>query len=201
MTIQSENINELMAALAKAQSEMSHAVKDSNNPYFKSKYADLPSVWEACRGPLTRNGLAVTQTLSHDGERTILNTILGHSSGQWIRSAMVLPVQKPGPQEIGSCITYCRRYSLAAIVGMCQDDDDGEAAQAPYRDAEGAISKDELKIMKDLIKKMRNAEHMETFVCKTAKVDSLEKFPKYKFKDAVEYLQKQLTGVQHAGAA
>jgi hypothetical protein len=129
MVNQSEQINEIMGALAKAQSEMTHAVKDSNNPYFKSTYADLAGVWEACRGPLSKNGLAVTQIVSQEGEKPILVTLLGHSSGQWIKSVMVLPIQKPGPQEIGSCITYCRRYALASIVGVYQDDDDAESAE------------------------------------------------------------------------
>lgn len=125
----SEQINEIMEALSKAQSEMTHAVKDTSNPFFKSKYADLGAVWDACRGPLSKNGLAVTQIVNQEGEKPTLITLLGHQSGQWIKSVMQLPIQKPGPQEIGSCITYCRRYSLAALVGVYQDDDDAEAAE------------------------------------------------------------------------
>ncbi len=134
MSLQSESINELMGALAKAQREMSHAVKDSTNPHFKSRFADLASVWQACREPLSKNGLAVTQTMDLAGERQILVTTLGHSSGQWIKSIMPLPIQKTGPQEIGSCLTYCRRYALAAMVGVYQDDDDGEAATKQSRE-------------------------------------------------------------------
>ena len=131
---QSEQINELMASLAKAQGEMSHAAKDSTNPHFKSKYADLASVWQACREPLSKNGLSVVQTLDIIGEKQVLVTILGHASGQWIKSTLALPIQKPGPQEIVSCTTYCRRVALAAMVGVYQDDDDGEEAQKPYRE-------------------------------------------------------------------
>ena len=134
MSLQSDQINELMSALAKAQGEMSHAVKDSTNPHFKNRYADLASVWQACREPLAKNGLAVTQTMDFSGERQILVTTLGHSSGQWIKSMLAIPVQKPGPQELGSCLSYCRRYALASMVGVYQDDDDAETAQKTHRE-------------------------------------------------------------------
>lgn len=127
--MKSEQINELMAALAKAQGEMRPALKDSTNPHFRSRFADLASVWDACREPLSKHGLAIVQSVvNKDGEQ-YLETTLGHSSGQWISSEMRLPIQKPGPQELGSCLSYCRRYSLAAIVGVYQDDDDGEKGE------------------------------------------------------------------------
>tara|TARA_R110000868_G_scaffold62962_3_gene189937 strand:- start:441 stop:1106 length:666 start_codon:yes stop_codon:yes gene_type:complete len=126
--MKSEQINELAAALAKAQSEMLPAFKDSANPFFKSKYADLASVWDACRGPLTKHGLSVVQVMDRQDGQLILKTSLIHSSGQWIDSiAPVVPV-KNDPQGVGSALTYMRRYSLAAIVGVYQDDDDGNAA-------------------------------------------------------------------------
>jgi hypothetical protein len=126
---QSEQINELAAALAKAQSEIQPAIKDSTNPFFKSKYADLSSVWSACKTPLTKNGLSVLQTMEpRDGQLTLVTT-LAHSSGQWIRSFLPIISQKQDAQSIGSAITYMRRYSLAALVGVTTDeDDDGNAA-------------------------------------------------------------------------
>lgn len=127
--MQSEAINELIAALAKAQGEMKPAAKDSTNPHFRSRYADLASVWDACRDALASNGLAVTQCVQNEGEKQVLVTTLGHSSGQWMKSFMTLPIQKAGAQELGSCISYCRRYSLASMVGVYQDDDDGERAE------------------------------------------------------------------------
>lgn len=130
MNTQSEQINELMGALSKAQGQMKAAIKDSSNPHFKSRYADLASVWEACREPLASNGLAVIQTVVPDSDHQMLVTLLGHSSGQWIKSFMTLPLQRPGPQELGSCLSYCRRYGLAAMVGVFQDDDDGEKAES-----------------------------------------------------------------------
>jgi len=128
---QSEQINELSKALCTAQSQMTFAKKDSKNPFFKSSYADLSSVWDACRGPLTSNGLAVIQTFDsdHDENTVVVVTTLTHTSGQWINSRLKLPLVKKDPQGLGSAITYGRRYSLAAIVGVIADeDDDGNAA-------------------------------------------------------------------------
>lgn len=126
--MQSEQISNLMEALSKAQAIMQGAKEDSNNPYFKSKYADLTSIWEACRDPLTRNGLSIVQTIQFMGGERCLVSILGHSSGQWIKSVIPLRPSKEDIQALGSAITYCRRYSLAALVGVCPIDDDGEAA-------------------------------------------------------------------------
>lgn len=129
---QSDNIAELATALSKAQSEIQGAKKDCANPFFKSKYADLSSVWDACREPLTKNGLSVIQTTSERDGNIYLFTTLAHSSGQWIRSELKVIVGKPDIQALGSSLTYCRRYSLAMIAGVCPEDDDGNAAtQAP----------------------------------------------------------------------
>lgn len=127
--MKSETIGALAAALAKAQSEMSGAVKDAANPFFKSKYADLESVWQACRKPLTDNGLSVTQTSRYTPDGLMLVTTLMHTSGEWIAGEMPVLVKDNSPQAQGSGLTYARRYALAAIVGIYQTDDDGEAAQ------------------------------------------------------------------------
>lgn len=126
----SEQINELAAALAKAQAEMEGATKDSDNPFFKSKYADLQSVWAACRKALTKNGLAVAQVAGGDGQTVTVTTLLTHSSGQWLRGELTMVPTKNDPQGMGSCITYARRYALAAMVGVAPEDDDGNAASA-----------------------------------------------------------------------
>lgn len=129
MNNQSENLNELATALAKCQGEITPAIKDAKNPFFKSKYADLNSVWSVCREPLSKHGLAVIQTIDKDESGLILLTTLIHSSGQWIRSRSPIPLLKTDPQAMGSSITYMRRYSLSAIVGISTDeDDDGEKA-------------------------------------------------------------------------
>jgi hypothetical protein len=126
---QSENINELAAALAKAQGEMQAAIKDCINPFFKSKYADLGSVWDAARPVLCKNGLCIMQTTEMLGEKIVMVTMLAHTSGQWVKSYLPLNPSKNDSQGVGAAITYLRRYSLSALVGVvCDDDDDGETA-------------------------------------------------------------------------
>lgn len=127
----SDNINELAAAMAKAQGVIEGAAKDKTNPHFRSKYADLGNVWDACRKALTENGLSVIQT-PHTDEAGNLHvvTMLTHSSGQWIRDTFTLPPTKADPQGYGSALTYMRRYALAAMVGVAPEDDDGNAASA-----------------------------------------------------------------------
>lgn len=121
-------LDKLATALVKAQAEMKPALKDSENPHFRSKYADLASIWDACRKPLTDNGLAVIQLLGrHDGEVTV-TTMLLHTSGQSISSVVGVKPTKDDAQGLGSAVTYLRRYGLAALVGISQADDDGEAA-------------------------------------------------------------------------
>lgn len=132
--MQSDQINELAAALAKAQGQITGASKDASNPAFKqgarvAAYATLASVWDACRQALSSNGLSVTQT-TRGGETPLVTVIttLWHSSGQWLRSELALRPVKADPQGIGSALTYARRYALAAMVGVAPEDDDGEGA-------------------------------------------------------------------------
>lgn len=127
--MQSEQIDKLAAALSKAQASITGALKDSSNPFFKSKYADLAACWDACRKQLTENGLAVVQTTDVLPECVVVTTTLVHSSGQWIKGQLPVKAKDDGPQAQGSGITYARRYALAAIVGLAQIDDDAEAAQ------------------------------------------------------------------------
>ena len=124
----SEHINELAAALAKAQGEIEGAHKDSANPFFKSKYADLASVWEACRVPLSKNGLAIVQLPRADGNAVTMETRLLHSSGQWLEGELTAVAKDEGPQSIGSAVTYLRRYMLQSVTGVAPEDDDGTAA-------------------------------------------------------------------------
>lgn len=130
---QSEQINELMAALAKAQGQIKPASKDSINPHFRSKYSGLASVWEACREALSSNDIAVPQTIRRDETGIFLVTTLGHSSGQWMESHFPLPIQKGTPQELGSLLTYYKRYALAMMVGVYSDDIDDDAELATNR--------------------------------------------------------------------
>ena len=132
--MQSPDIGKLAEALSKAQSEMEGAKKDASNPFFKSDYSTLFSVWQACRGPLTKNGLSIIQTTGGNGSGIItVFTILAHSSGQWIKGALSIKPAKTDPQTLGSCLTYLRRYSLAGVVGLSPLDDDAEAAMKEPR--------------------------------------------------------------------
>lgn len=128
----SDNINELATALAKAQGAMRFAIKDANNPFFKSKYADLSSVVEAIRDALSTNGLSYMQHLQQSEKNEVcVETVILHASGQWISCGTVsIPVNKHDAQGYGSALTYARRYSLSAAVGVVADDDDGNAAAA-----------------------------------------------------------------------
>lgn len=125
----SDTIAELAKALNKAQTEMKPALRDSENPFFKSSYADFASVWESCRPALVKNGLAVSQLCINEGEMVGVETILMHSSGEWISNKLFLKPVRSDPQAQGSALTYARRYSLSAIVCLATEaDDDGEGA-------------------------------------------------------------------------
>jgi hypothetical protein len=118
----SDDIKELAAALAKAQSLMRNATLNKVNPHFKSKYADLAGIRDTVTSPLASNGIAVVQTIDHRESGVYVVTRLIHSSGQWLESACPIPLGKM--QELGSAITYARRYSLSAICGIAADEDD-----------------------------------------------------------------------------
>ena len=125
----SESLNDLAASLAKAQGVIKDAKRDSTNPFFKSKYADLASVWEVCRKPLSDNGISIIQSVTSSGNEHWLDTLMLHSSGQWISDTVRLVLKDDSMQGLGSAITYARRYQLAAFCGIApDDDDDGEAA-------------------------------------------------------------------------
>lgn len=134
--LKSESIGKISAALLKAQGEMGAAVKDSKNPFFKSKYADINSVREACHPALNANGITVLQPMSNvsnnDGTNSsFVETILVHESGEYIGSQTPIICSKPNdPQALGSAISYARRYSLQSLVSLGTADDDAEAGMS-----------------------------------------------------------------------
>jgi hypothetical protein len=134
----SEQINELAAALAKAQEEMQTAGMNADNPFFKSKYADLAEIVRASRPALTKNGLSVVQRTLVVNDEKVLSTLLLHSSGQWIEGIMPINPAKTDIQSLGSYISYLRRYTYAPMVGVVvvDEDDDGEGEMKPYRPAQ-----------------------------------------------------------------
>jgi len=121
-------MKELFTALSIAQSQLEHAKKDSINPHFKSKYADLASCLDAIKEPFAKNGLCITQVVYTENDKYFLKTILAHKSGEFIESNMQIMLTKNDIQGLGSGITYTRRYALQAIAGLGADDDDGNEA-------------------------------------------------------------------------
>lgn len=127
----SDSIKEISAALVKAQAAMQNVAKDANNPFFKSKYVTLAALVDAIKPALLANDIAYMQTpVTNEHEACGVETMLVHSSGEWIRAdPFFVPVSKADAQGFGSAVTYCRRYSLAAVCGVApEDDDDGNAA-------------------------------------------------------------------------
>ncbi len=131
----SETLNELAAALTLAQAEIEDAEKCKQNPAFRSKYADLGAIWDACKPALAKHGLSVAQFCEPAPEgQLMLTTMLLHKSGQFLSGTALIPLAKVDPQGYGSAMTYARRYGLAAMVGVCPEDDDGNAASGRGRD-------------------------------------------------------------------
>jgi hypothetical protein len=125
----SEQINEIAKALASAQAALSNATKDATNPAFRSKYATLAAVIDAIRPAFAQAGISILQPMSSDENGLIvIETILMHSSGQYISERLAARPEKANAHGIGSIATYLRRYSLASLVSITQDDDDGNGA-------------------------------------------------------------------------
>lgn len=139
--LKSESIAALAKAIALSQLHVENALKSSTNPHFKSKYADLAEILNTVRPVFSANGIAIVQTPTFESGVASVETMLCHESGEFISSVCSSPVSKQDAQGIGSAITYLRRYSLAAMCGIAQEDDDGQHAvqeqqtqrQAPSR--------------------------------------------------------------------
>lgn len=133
----SEQINELAAALAKAQGQITPAKHDAQNPHLKNRYATLTAVWDVIRKPLADNGLSVVQVVSTDQDGMWLITRLMHGSGQYIEAIYPVAIGDGrglnAAQQVGSALSYARRYSISALVGVVSegDDDDGANAATP----------------------------------------------------------------------
>ncbi len=131
----SDQLDKLGAALAKAQSEIKGAKMGNVNPFFKSGYANLHTVIESSFPFLSKYGLSVIQGNDENGKGTFyVTTMLLHESGQWIKSKLKMPVEKPTAQSVGATITYARRFALSAMVGIAQYDDDGDQIRQEHID-------------------------------------------------------------------
>lgn len=125
----SETIGKLSDALAKAQAVLTNPAKDAENPHFRSRYASLDTGLNIVRKALSAHNIAFTQGTRLDGELLILETLLSHSSGEWMQSEYPVARFPVKQQELGSAMTYAKRYSLFGLVGIAgEDDDDGNAA-------------------------------------------------------------------------
>lgn len=137
--MKSEKVDLLVKALIKAKCAFGPVVKSRENPFFKSKYADLSAIEEAVRGALDLNGLCVVQTTEVLAAGSVLVTTLYHESGQWVSGQYPLNPVKNDPQGMGSAVTYGRRYALSALLGIVADeDDDGNAASHTSHKTESA---------------------------------------------------------------
>lgn len=167
----SESINELATALAKAQAELRNPAFDSTNPHFKSKFASLAGVRDAITPVLVKHGLSVSQLPTNDHEgRPCVETMLLHSSGQWISSTLAVPVAKADAHGAGSAITYARRYSLMALVNVVGDEDDDGNHAVQGKQIEDAAP---IKIPASLLEAARNAadEGREVFAAYWKAID------------------------------
>ncbi len=190
----SEEVNEIFGALAKAQGEMQHAVKNKKNPFFKSHYADIAAIIDACRKPLADNALSINQSPRQVNGQWLMITKMGHVSGQWIEAEMPIICEKNTAQAYGSGMSYARRYALAALLGIAaEDEDDGEGAMPKNGDKPEApkkpllISEEEFKNLNrwlsdnDLLK-----ENFLSFMKEKYGLHRLEEMPKEMYGKAVK---------------
>lgn len=125
----SETVGKLFTSLATLQSKLPIVGKNAINPHFKNTYADLSSIIEVVNSRMSEVGLSYSQIPTADQQNVTVTTIIVHGeSGEWIRGSLSMTAKNPGPQSIGSTITYCRRYALQSFIGLgtADEDDDGE---------------------------------------------------------------------------
>jgi hypothetical protein len=201
----SESLDKIAPAFVKAQAECESAKKANENGAFKqngkaSKYAGLPEVVAACLPACNANGIGVLQILGTTTENKMgITTRLIHESGQWIEGFGSIPLPKQDPQGYGSASTYARRYHLAAMMGIIQEDDDGNASSnlPHYKEPEAAeaISDTQCDILRTLIE--ASGSNIVS-LCQFYKIKSLPELPASKFAHAEKSLKNKLTKGQEA---
>ena len=191
---ESECLNELYSALSKAQEEMEVAIRNNSNPFYKSRYSDFAAVVKASRIYLTKNNLSVIQRILSNGTNNMyLYTRLCHASGQWIESKMPINPPKSDIQSIGSYITYLRRYTYSAIVGVAtsDEDDDGERAMKEEREkSTKTLTPDQLLEVEALLEALPEKEMKN--LLKWAQVSDLSLITQEKFEAAKQALQAKI---------
>jgi hypothetical protein len=181
----------IATALASAQPNMGKALKQANNPHFRSKYADLGSVLDACLPALNERGIAVIQPPGEDEHGRFVETVLIHGeSGEQLSCRVPLIIGKNEMQGYGGAVTYARRYGLMAMAGIAPEDDDGKAAAkaAPKVEPPEPISADQFQEMNDLI---FDTETDEVKLCAYWKVDELTQMNAKQASDAIAMLAKK----------
>jgi len=193
---ESDELDKLFEALAKAQMEMEVAATASINPFFKSRYADLASIVKASRPFLAKNGLCVIQrTITEEKDQIFLYTRLCHASGQWIESNMQVKPLKNDIQGLGSYITYLRRYMYASLTGVVtgDEDDDGETAMQETRkekkeeEDNGKISKAQLQVLSN---ELNNCPEIVEGILKGFNITKLSDLPSKKYSGCVERIRE-----------
>lgn len=183
----------ISAALVAAQMEMGKALKQSNNPHFRSKYADLGNVMDACLPALNKHGIAVIQPTGEGDHGRFVKTVLIHSeSGDTLECEVPLILQKNDMQGYGSAVTYARRYGLMAMAGIAPEDDDGNAASkaAPKT---AVVTPDQFIKLRELAEQAGVAEEK---ICGMAGCHDLQQFPADKFTSAIKKLKATIEAKQ-----
>lgn len=187
----SEQINELTTALSKAQGAMRPAELNCVNPHFKSKYADLASINDAIRKPMTDNGLSYLLDVMSVQGGVSCSVKLFHSSGQWIEmEPLIMPVAKATAHSVGGAITYARRYALSAALGVvAEEEDDGNNANsnAPApNEMVATLSEEQIKWAQGITS---HREGLEAYICESYSVQTFRDVPMNCFKDLCQKLQ------------
>lgn len=190
----------IATALAAAQINMGKALKQANNPHFRSKYADLGSVMDACLPALNERGIAVIQPTGENELGRFVETIMIHGeSGEQLSCRVPLIVGKNDMQGYGSAVTYARRYGLMAMAGIAAEDDDGNAAAkaAPKQEAPKKISAEQFQAINDLI---FDTETDEAKFCAYYKVEELHDMNAKQATEAAAMLTKKKSKLAEKGA-
>lgn len=193
----SEGKGDLFAAISNAQAEFTTVAKNATNPHFKSKFAPLDTIIEMIRPILPKHGLAVMQFTDIADAGIVVETVITHSSGQYISGALAMPVVKQDPQGYGSALTYGRRYALAAALGIVSDEDVDVNATDKQKDAvkkTEKISIDQTIVLRDLLNQGR--QFTEKIFCAQAKISKLEDLATDRYDGAFKHAQAQIAKEQ-----
>lgn len=133
MITTSAEVGNVSGAVIDFQAEVESVKKGADNPFFKSKYADLPSILAVVKPTLEKHKLGIIQAVTPCGDTLLCATRIIHASGEWIEATTCLTAEKQTPQGYGSAITYLRRYGIQSALGLSAEDDDGETAETPSR--------------------------------------------------------------------